>query len=113
MSSRKTLVRRNGEKLALPIANRSSSGGWKNRADLPRRKGGEQILEADLRRLLARRNGRTDLRLAVARSPPGPPADTNRLPPQGNYERWPEPVPLEKVSDKKPRLNANARRPGP
>jgi len=25
----------------------------------------------------------------------------------------PEPVPLEKVSDKKPRLNANARRPGP
>ena len=68
---RKTLVRHNEEKLAQRIANRSSVyRGWKNCADLPRRKRVEYgSLKANPRRLLARRNGGTDSRLTFARSP--------------------------------------------
>jgi len=62
----KTLVRHNEEKLAQRIANRSSvHRGWKNRADLPRRKRVEYgPLKTNPCRLLARRNGGT-----FARSP--------------------------------------------
>jgi len=72
VSSRKTLVKRDGEKPALRIANRSSSvhRGWKNRVYLLRRKGGERVLEANPSRLLARRNGGTDSCLTFAWSPP-------------------------------------------
>lgn len=113
----KTLVRHNGEKLAPRIANRSSlHRGWKNCADLPRRKGGERAPQgesASLARAKKRRDQLASHLRSVLAAAPDPPADTDRLPPQGNYGRRPEPVPLEKVSDKKPRLNANARRPGP
>lgn len=56
----------------------------------------------------ARRNGGSELAPHFRLVPAAPPADTDRLPPQGNYERARPGLVSREVSDKKPRLNANA-----
>lgn len=93
VSSRRAPARHNGEK---PI--RYSQSKWRRATKGgrdERRKGWRRALKANPRHSLARRNGGPDYSLARASpslsSPAVPlraaPADTDRLPPRGNYER--------------------------